>query len=248
MQFFLRFVGWPLIRSKMNIPKKKPDDSPIRVFLFAEYPMVLESVKHFVDANRDLIVTDAVTDFTEDDPRISRSSRQSDVAVVFISDSDQVRLIPQLLRSNPTIRVVVAANSLDIESQAEALRLGAVGIVQTHQNCKLLLEAIRHTYQGETWLNQVLLHKLMEAGKSSNKKPNGRSSETSDVDALTPRELQVIEMIGEGLANKEIASRLGISEATVRHHLSSIYSKIGVEDRVSMVIAAHQRGLVSYAR
>ena len=53
-------------------------------------------------------------------------------------------------------------------------------------------------------------------------------------------------MIGEGLSNKDLAKGLKISEATVRHHLSSIYGKLGVEDRVNMVIFAHEKGLISY--
>src|ERR1700759_2662539 len=129
----------------MHMTKTTTQDSPIRVFLFADYPMVLESLKHFVDLNRDLTVSAALDDYIDNDPNIALYGPRSDVAVLFIGNREQVCVIPQLLKSNPAIRIVVAADTLDMESQAEALRLGAVGIVQTNQNCKLLLEAIRQT-------------------------------------------------------------------------------------------------------
>lgn len=182
-----------------------------------------------------------------DNSDISQSAPLSDVGVLYLSDSSQVEIVSQLLKSNPAMRVVVVADGSDLESQAAALRAGAVGIVQKNQNHKFLIEAIRQTYRGETWLNQVLFHRILENGKSSGKRhANGLAA--ADPDSLTTRELQVIQLIGEGLNNKALAKRLNISEATVRHHLSSIYDKIGADDRVNMVIRAYQKGLLSCAK
>ncbi len=179
-----------------------------------------------------------------DDSDISKNAARSDVGVVYLSDSGQIQIVSQLLETNPEMRIVVVADGSDLESQAGALRAGAVGIVQKNQNHKFLIEAIRQTYRGETWLNQVLFHRMLENGKSNGKRrTNGLAH--SDPDALTTRELQVIQLIGEGLNNKALAKRLNISEATVRHHLSSIYGKIGADDRVNMVIRAYEKGLLS---
>lgn len=216
----------------------------IRVFLFAEYQMVFESLKHLIDSNRDMKVSSGARHL--DDRDISTYGAESDVAVVYLSDAVQIEIVSQLVQNNPRIRVVVLAEDGDLESQSNALTLGAVGIVQKNQNPKFLIEAIRQTYKGETWLNQVLLHRILENGKSSGKKPTN-ARPTDEVDSLTARELQVIQMIGEGLCNKDLAKRLKIREATVRHHLSSIYGKIGVEDRVNLVIFAHKKGLISYS-
>jgi len=65
-----------------------------------------------------------------------------------------------------------------------------------------------------------------------------------NIESLTPREQDVIQMIGKGLKNKDIAKKLYISEATVRHHLSSVYGKLGVADRLNLVIYACEKGLV----
>ncbi|MGB7208318.1 MAG: response regulator transcription factor [Pyrinomonadaceae bacterium] len=168
----------------------------------------------------------------------------ADVAVVYISTGDRVEIISDLLRQKAGLPVVLIIASVDLDSQAEALKLGAVGIVHKEQNPKLLIEAIRQTYNGETWLNQVLLNKILEKSKSSDK-TSAKGHFHMNTDSLTARELEVVKMIGEGLKNKIIAERLSISEATVRHHLSSIYGKVGVEDRLNLVIFAYQKGIIT---
>ena len=229
----------------MHDPRSKTNRSHIRVFLFAEYQIVLDSLKHFINSNRDMAVAAIAKREIFDNPTKEPYGTESDVGVIFVSNRDQIKLVSLLLRNNPNIRVVVVAEGTDLESQADALELGAVGIIHKDQNYKFLVEAIRQTYAGETWLNQVLLHRILGKGKSKEKKSNNFLS-LSEADSLTSRELEVIQMIGEGLNNKALATRLKISEATVRHHLSSIYGKIGVDDRVNMLILAYQEGLLNY--
>jgi DNA-binding NarL/FixJ family response regulator len=229
----------------MHDPRSKTQRSHIRVFLFAEYQIVLDSLKHFINSNRDMAISACVKREVFDEPAVDAYGTESDVGVVYVSNREQIKLVSLLLRNNPDIRVVVVAEGTDLESQADALELGAVGIVHKDQNYKFLIEAIRQTYAGETWLNQVLLHRILGKDKGKTKKSNNYLS-FSDADSLTSRELEVIQMIGEGLNNKALATRLNISEATVRHHLSSIYGKIGVDDRVNMLILAYQEGLLNY--
>ena len=214
---------------------------PIKVVLISRYQIVQESLKLLIDTSRGLSVSGTFS-FAEDLSQLTDLS-STDVAVVYISTGDRVEIISDLLQLKPGLPVVLIIASADLDSQAEALKLGAVGIVHKEQNPKLLIEAIRQTFNGETWLNQVLLNKLLEKGKTNGGGP-ARSQFPTDVDSLTARELQVVGMIGEGLKNKGIAERLSISEATVRHHLSSIYGKVGVEDRLNLVILAYQRGLI----
>ena len=210
----------------MPDPISKVSRSAIHVLLFAEYRIVLESLKNLINSNQHMSVSAGLTPGSSDDSDISQSAALSDVGVVYLSDSGQIQIVSRLLESNPAMRVVVVADGSDLESQAAALQAGAVGIVQKNQNHKFLIEAIRQTYRGETWLNQALFHRITENGKSGGKRQtNGLAA--SDPDSLTARELQVI------------------SEATVRHHLSSIYGKIGADDRVNMVIRAYEKGLLS---
>ena len=225
----------------MNEQTHTSSSKPINVVLISKYRIVQESLKLLIDSSRGLSVAGSYS-FDENLDRITDLA-PADVAVVYISTGDRVEIISDLLRQKAGLPVVLIIASVDLDSQAEALKLGAVGIVHKEQNPKLLIEAIRQTYNGETWLNQVLLNKILEKSKSSDK-TSAKAHFHMDTDSLTARELEVVKMIGEGLKNKGIAERLSISEATVRHHLSSIYGKVGVEDRLNLVIFAYQKGII----
>lgn len=230
----------------MNDHVLKAPRSLIRVFLFAEYQIVLETLRRFVDSNRDMkvVATSGGSDKSDEEPAVLANA-EFDVGVVYVSKREQIQLVSRLAETNPGCRTVVVADPSDLDLLATALELGAVGIVQKNQNSKFLIEAIRQTHAGETWLNQVLLHRILEKNRVNGKRATPQVP-VDDTDSLTARELEVIRMIGDGLNNKDLAKRLKISEATVRHHLSSIYGKLGVEDRVNMVIFAHEKGLIRY--
>jgi DNA-binding NarL/FixJ family response regulator len=222
----------------------KTSNKAIRVLLFAKYPMVLDCLSLLLEKSKGISVTGACS-LTEDLKKTAQIA-SADVAVIYFVYGDQVELISVLLVKNPRLRIIMLIAGADLNSQAKALELGAVGIVQKDQNPSILIEAIRQTHEGKTWLNQVLLNKILNGDKSNGKKSTKLSFHLG-VESLTAREIEVVRMIGEGLKNKIIAERLFISEATVRHHLSTIYGKTGVEDRLNLVIFAHQNGLIDLA-
>ena len=122
--------------------------------------------------------------------------------------------------------------------------MGVSGIVKYAQTPEILLRAVERIFGGEIWIERSLMAQVL--GEFTNSTPESEQQiyEKQKIESLTPKEHQVISAIGEGLRNKEIAKKLHISEATVRHHLSSIFSKLEVEDRLSLVIYAYQRGLI----
>jgi len=214
----------------------------IKVLLVGKYDIVQKSLSHLIESNEDLSIT-GLHKFDHENCTHSCVSR-ADVAVVYLTAEDQVDVVSDLLSENPALRVVILVAGADLDSQARALKMGAVGIVQIDQSPKLLVESIRQTYAGETWLNQTLLHKILEREK----RPNDRSSMGGNgiqSENLTNRELEVIKLLAAGRKNKELANQLSVSEATIRHHLSSIYGKIGVDDRLNLVIYAYENGLVN---
>jgi DNA-binding NarL/FixJ family response regulator len=95
---------------------------------------------------------------------------------------------------------------------------------------------------GGIWLEPEAAERMLEEVLSNRRTPD---PEERKIAQLTPREREMIELICEGLKNKEVSSRLHISEATVAHHLSSIYRKLEVEDRTSLVIYAVKQHLVN---
>jgi DNA-binding NarL/FixJ family response regulator len=227
----------------MKIEPPNQPKSKINILLVTPYPIIQKSLQILIEGNRDICVVDMVPCF--DCISDKNYLGKLDIILIYLMDNDTetVESISKFLGIIPSVKVIIVTNNKDFNNQTRAVQLGAVGIVQKEQSAKILIEAIRQTNKGETWINQVLLSKLFQ---EKNHTKNGlRSNDFLKAQTITSREKEVIVLIGKGLKNKDIASKLGISEATVRHHLSSIYGKAGVEDRLNLVIYAYQKGLIN---
>jgi DNA-binding NarL/FixJ family response regulator len=120
-----------------------------------------------------------------------------------------------------------------------------MGLVLKEQAPEVLLKAIEKVYAGEVWIERAMLASVLDEVVMGRARPAG--AEERRISALTERERTVIALVGQGLKNKQIGERLAISETTVRHHLSSIFDKLGVESRLELMIFAHRHGLTSWA-
>jgi len=162
-----------------------------------------------------------------------------------LGEESGLAFLPELRAATPKARVLVLTSSKDVDVHRQAVRLGAAGIVLKDQEPELLIKAIRKVHAGEVWLDRTttgnLFHEMTQ--NSGDLDP-----EQSKIQSLTDREFQVIKLIAEGLKNKEIAKRLFISETTVTHHLSSIFSKLEVSDRLELVIYAFAQKLATMPR
>jgi DNA-binding NarL/FixJ family response regulator len=153
--------------------------------------------------------------------------------------------LPELRAAAPKARVLVLTGLKDAEAHRQAVRLGAVGVVFKDQEAEVLIKAIEKVHAGEVWLDRTTTGNLFHEMTQNSGEVN---PEQSKIKSLTEREFQVIKLIAEGLKNKEIAKRLFISETTVTHHLSSIFSKLEVSDRLELVIYAFAQKLATMPR
>ncbi len=144
--------------------------------------------------------------------------------------------LPQLREAAKTGRILVLTSARDSETHQQAAELGAMGVVLKEEAADLLLKAIEKVHQGEAWLDRVTLGSLL--WRISHHDKESLDPRVKRIATLSVRERQVIALIAEGLKNRQIAERLFISPTTVTHHLSSIYSKLGVSDRLELVIYA----------
>jgi len=158
-----------------------------------------------------------------------------------------LHLISNLLDVSPASRVLGITSSGDKGMHRQAVRLGIMGIVQRCQPPRDLVRAIEKIKAGEVWLDRSLTASVL--GEMSRRQVSGAINEESRaIESLTGREREVIAAVGEGLNNKGIAGRLFISEVTVRHHLTSIYSKLNVSSRLELIIFAYRHGLAQIPR
>ena len=227
----------------MNHLISENSKSKIRVLLTTPYTITQESLRFLLESSNDLIVTDNNSGL-EKLPKYNDFTKPN-IGLIYLKDEDTktVESISELQKTIPDIRVIIVTRETDFNNQTRAIQLGAVGIVRKEQNARTLVEAIKQVHRGETWINQVLLNKILNDGNHQKKDESG-GFDSLNIESLTPREQDVIQKIGKGLKNKDIAKELYISEATVRHHLSSVYGKLGVADRLNLVIYACENGLV----
>jgi DNA-binding NarL/FixJ family response regulator len=161
-----------------------------------------------------------------------------------LGEDNGLDFLPDLLAAAPGSHVLVLTGVQDPETHQRAIRLGAVGLVLKERAAGVLLRAIERVHAGQVWLDRSLLAKVL-GEMTPNTPPASRNPETAKIATLTPREREVVALVGEGLKNKQIADRLYVSGTTVRHHLTSIFAKLGVADRLSLVVYAYRYGLAS---
>jgi DNA-binding NarL/FixJ family response regulator len=136
-------------------------------------------------------------------------------------------------------RTIVLAADMQTTDILRALTLGAVGVVPKHAASETLFRAIRAVAAGQLWISRGLVNDLVLMLRNLGGPPASAASL-----GVTGRELDIIEAVVKGLPNKDIADRLGISEYTVKHHLTRIFPKLSVSNRIELVTSAINHGLV----
>ena len=154
--------------------------------------------------------------------------------------------IPALLAVADQARVVILTGVYDSELHRRAVHLSAMGLVLKEKAAEVLLKAIEKVHAGEVWLERAMTASVLS--EITRRQDQQANPETAKIATLTAREREVIALIGEGLKNQQIAKRLFISETTVRHHLTAIFGKLGVSDRLELVVYAYQHGLAKLRR
>ena len=134
-------------------------------------------------------------------------------------------------------RVVLITASVEQEQVIEALRLGVRGVVLKELAPRLLVQCVRKVFAGERWIENQSYGRAIETLLRRGDQKEGDAQ-------LTPRELKLVQMIGTGMRNKEIAARLEIGEGTVKTHLHRIYKKLNVESRMELLLYAQSRDLL----
>jgi two-component system, NarL family, nitrate/nitrite response regulator NarL len=212
-----------------------------RVLLYAPYALVFESLCAYLSSTGEVVVVNG-TSSADELPALAAKTDYDVVLLGLIGEgSPDLDIIPRLYSIDPNVRILILSGSDEISGHQRAVELGASGIVLKQQDGKTLLRAIRQVHEGETWFNQKLLSQILNKNGSNGKSSNDDSSKTK---FLTAREREIIQALALGMNNKLLGKTLHISEATVRHHLSSIYGKLEISDRLNLLIFAYQNKLI----
>jgi len=168
---------------------------------------------------------------------------QPDV-LVLVGDNDPgggIHVVPAVQAASARTMVLLLRSSSDVDADARALAAGVRGVLLLEQPPALLLKAVEKVHAGEVWLDRSRMAGLMQSASRAR-----LDTEEAKINSLTPRELEIVQLVGAGLRNHEVAKRLFISEATARNHLTSILSKLELADRFDLAVYAFRHGLVRF--
>ena len=169
---------------------------------------------------------------------------QPDIILLSISQETGTNLefLPELLALSVSSKILVLLDSDDQELFRKAVKLGAAGVLSKNKPAAMLVKAVECLNAGEAWLDRsntaMLLRELSRKTLAVKLDP-----EQMKIASLTEREREVIKLVGKGFKNRQIAEKLFISDITVHHHLTSIYSKLEVTDRMELLIFSYRKGL-----
>ena len=217
-----------------------PIQPPIRVLVVEDHAIMRAGLCMLLESQGYLAVVGDVGNCT--DAIAAATCTQPDVILLdlFLGDETALDCLSRLRAAAGGARILVLTGACDPALHHQAVLLGAVGLVLKEKAPESLLKAIKCVHAGEVWMERTMMANVLDQVTRPSQPSN---PEAVRLVMLTEREREVIAHIGLGLRNKQIADSLFISEVTVRHHLTSIYDKLGVSDRLELVIYAYQQGL-----
>jgi two-component system nitrate/nitrite response regulator NarL len=221
-----------------------PATTLIRVLLVDDHAVVRAGLRMIIQSRTGMAIVGEAGN--RDEALALAASERPDIILLDLDlgGDSGMTLITDMTAAASEARVIILTGVRDPEVHRQAVLLGAMGIVRKEKAAEVLISAIERVHAGEAWLDPSLMAGVLSDMTRSSK---GRKSdpEAEKIATLTNREREVIALVGEGIKSKEIANRLFISETTVRHHLTSIFGKLGVADRVELLIYAYRHGLAS---
>lgn len=202
----------------------------IRVLIADDHAVVRQGLRTFLDLQDDIEVVAEASDGAE--ALAAAEQHAPDVVLIdlVMPNVDGIEAIRGLRERVPHARAVVLSSFIDDEKLLPAVRAGAAGYLLKDVQPQELVAAIRTVHEGGALLHPRVASRLLEE---------------LTTDPLTPREHEVLALIGRGMANKAIALELSLSEKTVKAHVSSILAKLGVADRTQAALYAVRAGLVA---
>jgi DNA-binding NarL/FixJ family response regulator len=209
---------------------------PIRVLIVDDHAVVREGLRTFLELQDGIEVAGEAADGTEAVAAAARLGPDVILMDLVMPRLDGVGAMRELRRREPSSRVIVLTSFGDDDRLLPAIQAGAAGYLLKDVEPAELARAVRAAHAGEALLDPSVAARLVDAiAQPAGERPSER---------LTPRERQVLELIGRGLSNKRIARELGISEKTVKNHVGRVLAKLGVTDRTQAALHAVRAGLV----
>jgi two-component system nitrate/nitrite response regulator NarL len=217
---------------------------PIRVVLLDAHTLFRAGIRSIIDSQPGMVVVGESGNIDDSVEIITRLNPDIILLELNLECLSGFEIIPSLVKISGGARLILVTGMNDPKVLQKAVEDGVVGVIFKTQPPETLIKAIEKVHAGEVWLERSLIANVLV--RLSRSAPVVKvDQETTSINSLSEREKEVVKLIGQGFKNKRISSELCISETTVRHHLTSIYDKLGVSDRLELLVYAHRYGLVT---
>jgi DNA-binding NarL/FixJ family response regulator len=221
------------------------DQAPVRVLVADDQRVVREGLVTILGLLPEIEVVGAAADGEEAVALAVELSPEVVLMDLRMPGCDGVEATRLIHDRAPAVDVLVLTTYADDRSLLAALRAGARGYLTKDAGADQVQEAIRAVARGEAAIDPAVQHHLIDAVATGSAKTIAPEAPPALPDGLTPREAEVLGLVAEGLSNHEIATRLVVSEATVKSHINHLFTKTGVRDRAQAVTYAFRHDLVS---
>ena len=208
-----------------------PVPGPIKVFLLDDHEIVRRGVKDMLEAEPDITVVGEAGTAASALARIP--ALRPDVAVLDIRlpDGDGVTVCREIRSRMPEVACLMLTSFGDDEALFDAIMAGAAGYVLKQIRGTDLVGAVRTIARGESMLDPEAASKVLARMRD-------QATKTDPLAGLTPQERKILELIGEGLTNRQIGEQMYLAEKTVKNYVSALFAKLGVERRTQAAVYA----------
>lgn len=208
-----------------------PGKKKIKVFLLDDHELVRRGLREFLEEEGDLEIVGEAGTAQEALEVVAQAPPDVAVLDVRLPDGNGIEVCREIRSRFPDTSCLVLTSYADDRAMFEAVIAGAAGYVLKETRASELVEDIRKLAAGETLLDEAITQKVLAEMRTSDE-PRA---------PLSPQEDRILDLIGEGLSNREIAQRLHLAEQTVKNYVSRLMSKLGFERRVQAALYATQR-------
>ncbi len=209
---------------------------PCRVFLVDDHELIRRGLRDCIDAEADLIVVGEAATAREALTKIPVLKPDIGVLDVRLPDGSGIEVCREVRSHHPEIQFLMLTTFTDDEALFDAILAGAVGYVLKETRADHLVESLRLVARGQSLLDPAMTDKVLARLRRADQG-------NEPLDGLTGQERRILALIGEGLTNRQIATRTYLAEKTVKNYVSNLLRKLGMQHRVQAALYASHEGV-----